>query len=79
MSTKNLKKGEIVSNFIVNAFMLPNACIDGGALAEFKGAPLSVYVYLVRRTRGWGVDARAISIAEFERSTGYKKDAVIAA
>lgn len=79
MSTLNLNKGEIVSNFIVNAFMLPNACIDGGTLAEFKGAPLSVYVYLVRRTRGWGVDTRAISIAEFERSTGYKKDAVIAA
>ena len=79
MNTLNLNKGEIVSNFIVNAFMLPNACIDGGTLAEFKGAPLSVYVYLVRRTRGWGVDTRAISIAEFERSTGYKKDAVIAA
>ena len=73
MNTLNLNKGEIVSNFIVNAFMLPNACIDGGTLAEFKGAPLSVYVYLVRRTRGWGVDTRAISIAEFERSTGYKK------
>ena len=68
-----------MSNFIVNAFMLPNACVDGGTLAEFKGAPLSVYIYIVRRTRGWGVEARSISIAEFERSTGYKKDAVIAA
>ncbi|MHA3082156.1 hypothetical protein ACX1NX_03025 [Acinetobacter sp. ANC 5383] len=68
-----------MSNFIVNAFMLPNACIDDGVLAEFKGAPLSVYIYIVRRTRGWGIQSRSISIAEFERSTGYKKDAIISA
>lgn len=68
-----------MSNFIVNAFMLPNACIDDGMLAKLKGAPLSVYTYVVRRTRGWGVESRSISIAEFERATGYGKDAVISA
>lgn len=68
-----------MSNFIVNAFMLPNACVDNGVLANLKGAPLSIYVYIVRRTRGWGVSSRSISIAEFERATGYKKDAVISA
>ncbi|MFV8192404.1 replication protein [Acinetobacter soli] len=67
-----------MSNFISNAFMLPNDLIDKGYMAKMKGAALACYLFIVRKTRGWNKSDDNISISQLAEATGYGKDAVLA-
>lgn len=67
-----------MSNFMSNAFMLPNDLIDKGYMAKMKGAALGCYIFIVRKTRGWNKSDDNISISQLVEGTGYKKDAVLA-
>jgi len=67
-----------MSNFISNAFMMPNDLIDKGYMAKMKGAALPCYLFIVRKTRGWNKAADNISTSQLVDATGYKKDAVLA-
>lgn len=66
-----------MSNFISNAFMLPNDLVDNGFMAQMKGAALPCYLFIVRKTRGWNKSNDNISISQLVEGTGYKKDAVL--
>lgn len=66
-----------MSNFISNAFMMPNDLIDKGYMAKMKGAALPCYLFIVRKTRGWNKSNDNISISQLVEGTGYKKDAVL--
>lgn len=66
-----------MSNFISNAFMMPNDLIDKGYMAKMKGAALPCYLFIVRKTRGWNKANDNISISQLVDATGYKKDAVL--
>ncbi len=66
-----------MSNFISNAFMLPNDLVDNGFMAQMKGAALPCYLFIVRKTRGWNKSNDNISISQLVDGTGYKKDAVL--
>jgi len=66
-----------MSNFISNAFMMPNDLIDKGYMAKMKGAALPCYLFIVRKTRGWNKAADNISTSQLVEATGYKKDAVL--
>lgn len=66
-----------MSNFISNAFMMPNDLIDKGYMAKMKGAALPCYLFIVRKTRGWNKSADNISTSQLVEATGYKKDAVL--
>lgn len=65
-----------MSNFISNAFMLPNDLIDEGYMAKMKGAALPCYIFIVRKTRGWNKQTDKISISQFVEASGYNKDTV---
>lgn len=67
-----------MTNFISNAFMLPNDLIDKGYMAKMKGAALACYLFIVRKTRGWNKSDDNISISQLAEATGYGKDAVLA-
>lgn len=66
-----------MSNFISNAFMMPNDLIDKGYMAKMKGAALPCYLFIVRKTRGWSKSSDNISTSQLVEATGYKKDAVL--
>ncbi|MDC4667722.1 replication protein [Acinetobacter baumannii] len=65
-----------MTSFISNAFQIPNDLIDNGHMAKMKGAPLSCYLFIVRKTRGWNKQADSISLSQFVKATGYNKDTV---
>lgn len=66
-----------MSNFIPNAFMLPNDLIDKGYMAIMKGPALACYLYIARKTRGWNKSTDSISVSQLVEGTGYNKDSVL--
>lgn len=66
-----------MSKWIPNSFQLPNALVDDKYLVELKGSPLAMYIFIVRKTRGWQKEFDRISLSQFEEYTGYGKDAVL--
>ena len=66
-----------MSNWIPNSFQLPNALVDDKYLVELKGSALSMYILIVRKTRGWQKECDRISLSQFTEFTGYNKDAVL--
>jgi hypothetical protein len=56
---------------------MPNALVDSGVLAKLKGSSLAMYIFIVRKTRGWQKNSDSISISQFVEFTGYGKDAVL--
>ena len=78
MSTKNLRTGEIVSNFIPNSFQLPNAFVDE-AMKKLSPTANLLYIVIVRKTRGWQKNKDAISLTQFEAITGLSRKTVIKA
>lgn len=65
------------NKWIPNSFQLPNALVDDKYLVELKGSPLAMYIFIVRKTRGWQKDCDRISLSQFSEFTGYGKDAVL--
>lgn len=65
------------NKWIPNSFQLPNALVDDKYLVELKGSPLAMYIFIVRKTRGWQKDCDRISLSQFSDFTGYGKDAVL--
>lgn len=66
-----------MSQWIPNSFQMPNALVDSGVLAKLKGSSLAMYIFIVRKTRGWQKNSDSISISQFVEFTGYGKDAVL--
>lgn len=66
-----------MSNFISNAFMLPNDLIDKGYMALMKGPALACYLFIARKTRGWNKSTDCISVSQLVEGTGYNKDSVL--
>ena len=66
-----------LSKWIPNSFQLPNALVDDKYLIELKGSALAMYIFIVRKTRGWQKDHDKISLSQFTQFTGYNKDAVL--
>lgn len=66
-----------MSKWIPNSFQLPNALVDDKYLVELKGSALSMYILIVRKTRGWQKEHDKISLSQFTEFTGYNKDAVL--
>lgn len=66
-----------MSNFISNAFMLPNDLIDKGYMALMKGPALACYLFIARKTRGWNKSTDSISVSQLVEGTGYNKDSVL--
>lgn len=66
------------NDFLPNSFQVPNALVDNGYLAVLKGAPLSIYLLLARKIRGYHKASDAVSISQLIEYTGYARDAVIA-
>lgn len=66
-----------MSKWIPNSFQLPNALVDDKYLVEMKGSPLAMYIFIVRKTRGWQKECDRISLSQFSEFTGYNKDAVL--
>lgn len=52
------------SRFIPNSFQVPNAVIDE-LMAELSGAELKLYLFVLRKTKGWNKEADAISVSQF--------------
>src|SRR5574344_1990357 len=78
MNTKNLNKGEIVSNFIPNSFQITNAFVDE-AMKKLSPTANLLYIVIVRKTRGWQKNKDAISLTQFEEITGLSRKTVIKA
>lgn len=66
-----------MSKWIPNSFQLPNALVDDKYLIELKGSALAMYIFIVRKTRGWQKEHDKISLSQFTEFTGYNKDAVL--
>jgi hypothetical protein len=66
-----------MSQWIPNSFQMPNAIVDSGLLAKLKGSSLAMYIFIVRKTRGWQKESDSISLSQFIEFTGYGKDAVL--
>lgn len=66
-----------MSKWIPNSFQLPNALVDDKYLVEMKGSALAMYIFIVRKTRGWQKECDRISLSQFSEFTGYNKDAVL--
>lgn len=66
-----------MSKWIPNSFQLPNALVDDKYLIELKGSALAMYIFIVRKTRGWQKECDRISLSQFTEFTGYNKDAVL--
>lgn len=66
-----------MSNFISNAFMLPNDLVDNGYMALMKGPALACYIAITRKTRGWNKSSDSISVSQLVEATGYNKDSVL--
>lgn len=65
-------------SFIPNSFQIANALVDDGMLAKMKGSALALYIIIVRKTRGWNKEMDSISLSQFQKFSGYGKDAVLA-
>ena len=66
-----------MSKWIPNSFQLPNALVDDKYLVEMKGSALAMYIFIVRKTRGWQKECDRSSLSQFSEFTGYNKDAVL--
>ena len=66
-----------MSQWIPNSFQMPNALVDSGLLGKLKGSSLAMYIFIVRKTRGWQKESDSISLSQFIEFTGYGKDAVL--
>ncbi len=60
-----------MSNFISNAFQVPNAVIDE-LMANLSPNALKCYLLIVRQTTGWGKTSDRISESQFMDKTGIK-------
>ncbi|MBL4278822.1 replication protein [Vibrio fluvialis] len=60
-----------MSNFISNAFQVPNAVIDE-LMANLSPNSLKCYLLIVRQTTGWGKVSDRISESQFMDKTGIK-------
>lgn len=60
-----------MSNFISNAFQVPNAVIDD-LMANLSPNALKCYLLIVRKTTGWGKASDRISESQFMDKTGIK-------
>lgn len=60
-----------MSNFISNAFQVPNAVIDD-LMANLSPNALKCYLLIVRKTTGWGKTSDRISESQFMDKTGIK-------
>lgn len=60
-----------MSNFISNAFQVPNAVIDD-LMANLSPNSLKCYLLIVRQTTGWGKISDRISESQFMDKTGIK-------
>lgn len=64
------------NKFIPNSFQVPNALIDE-LIAELSGAELKVYLFVIRKTKGWNKESDAISISQFMEALNLSNRAVI--
>ena len=60
-----------MSKFIVNAFQVPNAVIDD-YLADLSGNAFKCYMFIARKTVGWGKSTDKISVSQFMDNSGIK-------
>lgn len=65
-----------MSKFIPNSFQVPNAVIDE-LMAELSGAELKVYLFVLRKTKGWNKADDAISVSQFMESCNLSNRKVI--
>lgn len=60
-----------MSAFIVNSFQVPNAFVDE-AMGMISPAATVLYLFIVRKTRGWQKQADHISLSQFQKETSIK-------
>ena len=64
------------SKFIPNSFQVPNAVVDE-LMAELSGAELKIYLFILRKTKGWNKEADAISVSQFMKACNLSNRKVI--
>jgi phage replication O-like protein O len=62
--------------FEVNSFQVPNALVDE-LLTVLSGNDLKVYLFIVRKTKGWQKNSDYISLSQFVEALNLKKDTVL--
>lgn len=65
-----------MSKFIPNSFQVPNAVVDE-LMAELSGAELKIYLFVLRKTKGWNKEADAISVSQFMEACNLSNRKVI--
>lgn len=65
-----------MSRFIPNSFQVPNAVVDE-LMAELSGAELKIYLFVLRKTKGWNKEADAISVSQFMEACNLSNRKVI--
>jgi phage replication O-like protein O len=62
--------------FEVNGFQVPNALVDE-LLTVLSGNDLKVYLFIVRKTKGWQKNSDYISLSQFVEVLHLKKDTIL--
>ena len=65
-----------MSAFIVNSFQIPNAFVDE-AMGVISPAATVLYLFIVRKTRGWQKQADHISLSQFQKETSIKSRSTV--
>lgn len=65
-----------MSKFIPNSFQVPNSVVDE-LMAELSGAELKIYLFVLRKTKGWNKEADAISVSQFMEACNLSNRKVI--
>ncbi|MEW7966661.1 replication protein, partial [Acinetobacter baumannii] len=65
-----------MSNFVPNAFQVPNAFVDD-VLNKISDAACKIYLVICRKTRGWNKEMDSISLSQFEEITGKSRPTVV--
>lgn len=65
-----------MSAFIVNSFQIPNAFVDE-AMGMISPAATVLYLFIVRKTRGWQKQADHISLSQFQKETSIKSRSTV--
>jgi len=65
-----------MSNFVPNAFQVPNAFVDE-VLNKISDASCKIYLVICRKTRGWNKEMDSISLTQFEEITGKSRPTVV--
>jgi hypothetical protein len=65
-----------MSAFIVNSFQIPNAFVDE-AMSMISPAATVLYLFIVRKTRGWQKQADHISLSQFQKETSIKSRSTV--